>query len=112
MAGDSVRKYLDAKADLDRAKQEINDITKLIAEVGDALKRDPWSLMVSNVDVGFPPEVAMGGSYILDANRWPTVRQLAELLSAMHNARHGAVSAWASLSKSDRENVTPPEGAQ
>lgn len=112
MAEDSVRKYLDAKAELDRAKQKVNDITKLIAEVGDALKRDPWSLMVSNVDVGFPPEVAMGGSRSLNANNWPTARQIAELLSAMHKARHGAVSTWASLSKSDRENLTPPEGAR
>ena len=112
MAEDSVRKYLDAKAELDRAKQKVSDIAKLIAEVGDALKRDPWSLMVSNVDVGFPPEVAMGGSRSLNADNWPTARQIAELLSTMHKARHGAVNAWASLSKSDRENLTPPEGAR
>ena len=83
------------------AKQKgcLNDITKIITEEGDALKRDPWSLMVSNVDVGFPPEVAMGGARSLNANNWPTARQIAELLSAMHKTRHGAINAWASLSK-------------
>jgi len=112
MAEDPVRNYLDAKAELDKTKQKVSDITKLIAEVGEALKRDPWSLMISNVDVGFPPEVAMGESRSLNANNWPTARQIAELLSAMHKARHGAVNAWASLSGPDRENLTPPEGAR
>ncbi len=112
MAEDPIRKYLDAKIKLDKAKQKVNDMTKLIVEVGNALNRNPWSFMVSNVDVGFPPEVAMGGSRSLNANNWPTAKNIAELLSAMHDARHEAVNAWASLSQSDRSNLTPPEGAR
>ena len=112
MEEDSIRKYLDTKAELDRTKQRVKDMAKLIVDVGNVLNRDPWSLMVSNVDVRFPPEVAMGGSRSLNANNWPTAKQIAELLSAMHKVRNDVVNAWASLSKSDRDNLTPPEGAR
>lgn len=111
MVDDPVRKYLNSKIELDKVEQKVQNMAKMIAEVGDALKRDPWSFMVSNVDVGFPPEVAMSRSPSLNANDWLTARQIAELLAAMHRARHDAVNAWMSLEKTDRENLSPPKGA-
>lgn len=113
MSEDPVRKYLDAKAELDKAEQRVQNMARKIAEAGDALRRDPWSFMVSNVDVGFPPEVAMSSAaHSLNAREWLTAKQIAEELSAMHKAQHEAVNLWTALSNADRQNLTPPKGAR
>ena len=109
MSGDPLRKYLDSKAQMDAAIAKIRHLTSTITSVAQALQ-DPWSFMVSNVKVGFPAEVAMGGAkFTLNADTWPSAEKIAEELAALHKARHQAISLWSSLSKSDKENLTPPQ---
>jgi len=109
MSEDPVRKYLDAKAQLDAAFSKVRDLISTIAPVATALN-NPYFFMVSNVDVGFPPEVAMGGAkFTLNANDWPSAKQIAEKLASLHQARKHAISCWMSLSDPDKKNLTPPE---
>jgi len=65
--------------------------------------------MVSNVSVGFPPEVAMvQGIPTLNANNWPSAKQIAEALSNLHQKRHQVENIWQSLSDADKDIVNPP----
>jgi len=109
MSEDPVRKYLDGKAKLDKALSEVQNLASIVESTGKALKHNPGHLMVSNIDVGFPPEVALvSSSYMLDAHKWPTAKQIAEKLVAMHQAQHEVSILWASISDKDRKNLSPP----
>jgi len=109
MSEDPIRKYLDAKAQMDKAFTHVRNLTSNIVAVGQALQ-DPLHFMVSNVDVGFPAEVAMGGAkFTLNADKWLSAKQIAEDLASLHRARHQAISLWGSLSQTDKENLASPE---
>lgn len=112
MAIDPARQYLDAKAKLDSAEQEVKNLSSYIGQIANAMQGDYWSFMVSNTNIGFPPEVAMGAAFTLNANEWPSAQKIAETLKALHDARHEANNAWARLSPDDRRNLPPPPGAK
>lgn len=105
MAEDPIRKYIDAKRELDSITEKIEKLQRFIEEVGNAL-RNPFRFIVSDVSVGFPPEVAMvRGIPTLHANEWPTAQQIAELLSSLHRAYHDARNAFMRIPEADRKNV-------
>ena len=107
MAEDPIRKYIDAKRELDSLTEKVKKLQRFIEDVGNAL-RNPFRFMVSNVSVGFPPEVAMaGGIPTLNASEWPTAQQIAELLSSLHKAYHNALNAFMGIPEPDRKNVAP-----
>ncbi len=108
MSEDPIRKYLDAKNELDKALSTVEGLKSIIGEVAKALNK-PYSFMVSNVNVGFPAEVAMaGGIPTLNADEWPSAKQIAETLAALHKEHHQVRNLWFSLSETDRKNLAPP----
>lgn len=112
MSEDPVRKYLDAKDKLDIALSKVNELKSIVSYVAKALNESPYSFIVSNVDVGFPAEVAMGGAALtLNADKWPSAKQIAEALAQVHECHNNAINLYASLSDSDKKNVAqlPPK---
>jgi len=110
MSEDPVRKYLDGKAKLDKALSEVQKLASVVEPIGSALRRDPWHLIVSNIDVGFPAEVSLvSGIPTLNAQQWPNAKQIAETLAAMHHAQHEVSNLWATVPTKDKGNLTPPK---
>lgn len=108
MSQDQFRSYLDAKASLDKTYEQVQQMRDLIAEVGQKLLY-PYKFMVSNVGgVGFPIDVATGGVPTLNADNWPSAKQIAENLAAMHTAYHQVQNAWMAIPEADRKNLVPP----
>ena len=108
MAEDPIRRYSSAIEELGKATNEVKGIQKIICEVGNSLQQ-PYELMVSNVSVEFPPEVAMAGSIAtLNANDWPNAKQIAQVLSNLHKKRSEVVNIWHSLSEADKKLVHSP----
>lgn len=108
MQEDPIRRYSEAIDELSKTTEKVRAIQDLIGEVHNAL-RQPYEFMVSNVDVGFPPEVAMVGDIpTLNADNWPTAKQIAEALSDLHKKRHQVEIIWHSLSNTDKNIVNPP----
>ena len=109
MAEDPIRKYSDAIAELNSAYLKVRSLGEIIADVGHTLNNKPYELMVSNVKVGFPPEVAFReGIPSLNADNWPSAQDIAQALSDLHKARHQVDNLWHSLSASDKQIVSPP----
>ena len=109
MSEDPIRKYLDAKKELDTALENVEKMQSLIASVANNLRK-PYSFMVSNVDVGFPPEVALvRGTPSLNANDWPSAKQIAETLASLHQKHRQVINLWIALPKADQKNLVPPE---
>ena len=108
MSQEPIRRYLDTKANLDKAYAEVQQMRALIAEVGQKLL-NPYNFMISNVSVGFPAEVAMGGGVpTLNADNWPSAKQIAENLTSLHRVYHEVQNAWMAIPESDRKNLIPP----
>jgi len=109
MEDEPIRKYSKACEELDKAVEEVESLQSLIGEVFKALD-NPYKLMVSNVsnvDVNFPPEVAMvGGIPTLNADNWPTAKKIAQVLSNLHRKRRNAKELWFALSNADKKIVT------
>ncbi len=111
MSADPLRVFMDAKTDYDSKMAEVQDLTKLIDSVAQALRRNPLELMVANVsNVGFPMEVALRqGVPSLDANRWPSGQRIAEVLTAAHAARKRARDTYYALPEAERRNLPEPK---
>jgi len=107
MSEDPIRKYLDAKSELDATYSKVQKLQTIITDVASALNK-PYSFMVSNVGVGFPPEVAMARVPSLNADDWPSAKQLAETLASLHNAYKQVENSWMAIPQVDRKNLTPP----
>ena len=104
---DPIRKYSDANDELDKATTKVRILQNIIGDTGRSLNK-PYEFIVSNVDVGFPPEVTMSrGIHSLNADNWPTAKQIAEALADLHNKRKFAENIWHSLSDGDKKLVKP-----
>lgn len=105
MSEDPIRKYSDAIAELNSAYSKVRKLGEIIADVAHALNAKPYELMVENVK----PEVAFGGGIpSLNADNWPSAQDIARALAILHKARYEVDNLWHSLSKSDKQIVSPP----
>lgn len=110
MSEDPIRKYSDATKELNIATSRVQALGAIIGDVGKALNNKPYELMVSNVGVKFPIEVAMArGIPSLNADNWTTAKQIAEALATLHEKRKRVNDIWSSLSPTDKELVSPPD---
>jgi len=65
--------------------------------------------MVSNIDAGFPVELALSSSTpSIDAAQWPTARQIGTDMANYHATKAAAKQAHARIPESQRSVVVPP----
>jgi diacylglycerol kinase family enzyme len=107
MAEDPIRKYSESNDELEKARTKVQKVQAIIVEVGQALNY-PYQFVISNVGVGFPAEVTHSSmAKSLNANEWPTAKQIAEVIADLHQRRQHLESAWHSLSDADKNIVKP-----
>jgi hypothetical protein len=104
MSQDPVRTYKDAKEQFDEAYSKMARIRRIITEASQMLLH-PYEFMVSGTDVVFPSEVGLVRTPTLFASDWPTAKQIAQSLVALHQTYRIAQNAWANLSQEDRAGV-------
>jgi len=110
MSEDPIRNYSDATKEFDSAYLRVRKLGEITADVGRYLNNRPFRMMVSNVDVGFPPEITFGeAECTLDAKVWPSAKQIAEALASLHQKAKRVEHAYASLSQTDKTLVNPPD---
>lgn len=110
MADDPIRRYSDASKEFNEAYLRVRDLGGITADVGRYLNNKPYDLGVTNSDVGLPPEMAMAEKqYTLNADNWPSAKQIAEALVALYAKRKQVNDVWTSLSPTDKALVNPPD---
>ena len=109
MAEEPIRVYSKANGELDQANNDLDKIRSLIQHVGQQLAVNPLSFSVSNAGVDFPAEVIMSHNPSLNANDWPSAKQIGEVLSNLHTKRKAVEDVWRRLSIEDKKIVRPPE---
>ena len=104
MSQDTARDYLDAKEQLDEAYNKVRKVRRVITDASQMLQ-NPYEILVSGTDVTFPPEVGLVRTPILSAADWPSAKQIAQSLVALHQTYRIAQNAWNKLDQADRANV-------
>ena len=105
MAEDPAREYMDRRIAFDDSTKRTQDLVDVIVNAGSHLSHEWHSMSVSNIDVSLP-EAVQGA--IIDADKWPTARELAQALEAWHKAYSDLKDAWAAVSDRDRGTLQPP----
>lgn len=104
MVEDPIRTYIDAKGELDKALSKVHELQSIIGLVNTALKEHPYAFRVSGVT--FPASVPIQRG--LNPDDWPSAKQIGEVLANLHKAHDRAELIWASLSKADQQELSPP----
>lgn len=108
MAQDPIRKYSDAIKELEKATEQVVRLREIIGGMYSGLQ-NPYELMISNISVGFPAEVTLGRNIRnFNANEWPQIKQVAEVLANLHNKRKVVEEVWNNLSDTDKGLINPP----
>jgi hypothetical protein len=106
MAADPVQVYQEALANLDDKRRAVDKIVRVIKLASEALS-DWRKVIVSNIAVGFPAEATLGGKSI-NASDWPSAKELAETLSAWHNANHKVRDVYSGIPQNRRRGIEEP----
>jgi hypothetical protein len=104
MATDPAQEYLRALNSLNEAKKELDELVSYLLEVGNALRKEPFTVHVSNVELR--PVVPLARlTYVLNAIDWPTAQQIAERVIAVQNAYFRAEYLWFHLSPAQKAKL-------
>lgn len=106
MSEDPIRKYSDATKEFNAICTIVRALGEITADVGRYLNNKPFRLKISNVGVEFPP---FEEEYSLNANNWPSAKQIAEALVSLHEKAKLVENVYASLSPIDKTLVKSPE---
>jgi hypothetical protein len=104
MSPDPIANYKDAKEQLDEANAKVIRLRRIVTEVSQFLQH-PYEFMISGTDVNFPSELGLVRTPTLSADEWPSAKQMAQSLVALHQKYRIAQNAWSNLSQSDRAMV-------
>jgi hypothetical protein len=104
MSQNPIRDYKDAKEQLDEAYTKLLKIRRIITDVSQMLLH-PYEFLVSGTDVAFPSEIGLVRTPTLSASDWPSAKQIAQSLVALHQTYRIAQNAWMNLSQADRAQV-------
>lgn len=104
----AIENYQQAVSEIQAAIHEAERMVQIVSS-GAALLRNNWKrTMMSNVDGGFPAEIALS-SKSFNGREWPTGQQLADVLVRYHNACRNLQNAYRAIPDSQRAVVQEPE---
>jgi hypothetical protein len=110
MSEDPIRKYSDATKEFSKIKSRVREYGLITADVSRYLSNKPYKLGISNVSANLPLEMTMAEKeYTLNANDWPSAKQIAEALASLYEKRKQLELIWSSLSQTDKALVNPPD---
>ena len=96
MPQDPIRDYKVAKEQFDEAYAKMVKIRRIINDTSQMLQH-PYEFMVSGTDVVFPSEVGLVRTPTLFASDWPSAKQIAQSLVALHQTYRIVKNIWSNL---------------
>jgi hypothetical protein len=106
----SVQSYLEARRQFSHVQGQLANVAALINQVGAVLGGSPGTFMFANQPVGLPMEATFGRNAVsADANAWPSVAQIMQLLERWHAARSALRQEWATVPQHEKDGVKPPD---
>ena len=106
MAVEKLQEYIDSVADLESSYAKVIELREIVGTVSRYLITAPYKMTVSNVGVSFT--VTSDREYTLNGDKWPSAKQIAEILSDYISKRGKTKMLYSSLSGTQRSSVKPP----
>jgi hypothetical protein len=104
MATDPAQEYLRALNNLNEAKRQLDELVAYLLEVGTALRKEPFTVHVSNIQLR--PVVPLARlTYVLNAVDWPSVQEIAERVIDLQNTYFRAEYLWFHLSPAQKAKL-------
>lgn len=104
-----IEQYQQAVAEVKAAIGEAERLVRIVSS-GAAALREWKRMMMSNVQGGFPMEIALSPhSPTINGSEWPTGQQLAVALQRYHQAKQTLQNAYSAIPDSQRSVVQAPE---
>ncbi len=104
MPQDPIHDYKVAKEKFEEAYTKMIRIRRIVTDTSQMFQH-PYEFLVTGTDVVFPSEVGLVRTPTLFASDWPSAKQIAQCLVALHQTYQTAKNAWAKLSDTDKANV-------
>ena len=107
-----ITQYMNAQDELEVLGKKIDRVIKpilLFAEIVNHPQYGWKTLSVANLkqSIPMPPEVVNTGAGI-DAQTWPDIGEIAQLLSDWHDKEFEVINAWRRIPESKRARLQPP----
>lgn len=102
---EKLQEYLNSVGELEKARSKVRKYGEQLTEVARALNNHPHKVTVSNAQVMFP--ITEDREYVLNANDWPSAKQLAEVLSDYIQKRTKASKLYSSLTEAQKAQLKP-----
>jgi hypothetical protein len=105
---DPIQAYQQAARELKTATAQAERLAKVVTQGASALRI--WkTAMVSDVQVGFPAEIALNPRTLaINPADWPTAQAIAESLGGFHRAKFALQAAYNAIPGSQKDIVQPP----
>ena len=105
MTLEKLQGYIDSKEELQKAYFKLREYGTIIGDVQRYINNCPYKMTVSNVDVGFT--MTAEREYVLDGNKWPAAKQIAEALADYLAKRIKSKRLYDFLSAAQRQTIQP-----
>ena len=105
MADNAISEYQAKLKELREATEAVERTVRVIVAGSEHLKH--WRQVVVSGAGGFPPEL-MGSSRTINADDWPTGKQIGDLLSRWHSLHFATEQAYRRIPDDQRDVVQPP----
>lgn len=101
---EQISAYQEALRKYDNATKKAEEIANTMMGLGQVMKE--WQhVTIADGKTQFPVGV---GKYSINPKDFPTLQQLAEVLSAWHQIRHDLRNKWAAIPQDQRTGLMPP----
>jgi hypothetical protein len=102
--------YLAARAAISNTAAELKLVSDVVAAVASSLQSDPLRFIFANQGIGLPMEATLTrDSRSVDANQWPTVERIMQILARYHEQKGQLEAAWNAVEPSLRDGMKSPD---
>ncbi|MBM4446752.1 MAG: hypothetical protein FJ023_05295 [Chloroflexi bacterium] len=114
MSEDAILKYIAAKKESDKAKQDVKEMVVIMENVARAIKDNPSKEDILNIPIivveGKRPSrtKVLSALHVFDADRWSDAKQIVEKLNILNDTHSNACKLWELIPPSERSNLVPP----
>jgi hypothetical protein len=104
MSDQLIEFFLAKKDAFDVLTKRVEDRLRIIHEVSQMFKDHPWRWL-SVIGAGGLPSEVTETELNIDANQWPTGKEIGDLLASWHHADHAYRDAWPRLTPQQQKQL-------
>ena len=103
MGVEKLQAYIDAVTEAEKSRAKVSEYGKTVANVAGYLNNFPYKMTVANAETSFV--ITADREFTLNADEWPSAKQLAQVLSDYIQKRDTVKTLYGSLSDEQKSQI-------